>query len=48
MFIDNKYKKWYDAIITKAQSRTQVLLYSEIHHIIPYCMVLSLSGIKVW
>lgn len=35
MFIDNKYKKWYDAIITKAQSRTQVLLYSEIHHIIP-------------
>jgi len=35
MFIDNKYKKWYDAIITKAQSRSQVLSYSEIHHILP-------------
>ena len=30
----NKYKKWYDAIIKKAQNR-KLDSYSELHHIIP-------------
>ena len=40
MFIQNKYKKWYDAIIKKAQSRSSTSTYSENHHILPR----SLSG----
>jgi len=40
MFIQNKYKKWYDAIIKKAQSRSLTSTYSENHHILPR----SLSG----
>ena len=35
MFIQNKYKKWYDAIIKKAQSRLSTFTYSENHHILP-------------
>lgn len=35
MFIQNKYKKWYDSIIEKANTRTIKLTYSENHHIIP-------------
>jgi hypothetical protein len=35
MFIQNKYKKWYDSIIAKASIRTTTLSYSENHHIIP-------------
>lgn len=35
MFINNKYKKWYDSIIKKAQQRKNLTGYSEKHHIIP-------------
>jgi hypothetical protein len=35
MFIQNKYKKWYDSIIAQATIRTTTLSYSEDHHIIP-------------
>lgn len=35
MFINNKYKKWYDSIIANAVSRTTTFSYSENHHIIP-------------
>lgn len=35
MFINNKYKKWYDSIIANAVTRTTTLSYSENHHIIP-------------
>jgi hypothetical protein len=35
MFIDNKYKKWYDSIIANAVIRSTTLSYSENHHIIP-------------
>jgi hypothetical protein len=35
MFIQNKYKKWYDLIIAAAIIRTTALSYSENHHIIP-------------
>jgi len=34
MFIYNKYKKWHDNIIAKAQNRT-LEGYKEMHHIIP-------------
>lgn len=35
MFIQNKYHKWYMAIIEIAKQRTDELDYSELHHIIP-------------
>jgi hypothetical protein len=35
MFINNKYKKWYDSIIANAVVRTTTFSYSENHHIIP-------------
>ena len=35
MFIKNKYKRWYDAIVSNAQLRSTPLSYSEKHHIIP-------------
>lgn len=35
MFIQNKYHKWYMAIIEVAKQRTDELDYSELHHIIP-------------
>lgn len=35
MFIQNKYYKWYMAIIETAKQRTDELDYSELHHIIP-------------
>jgi hypothetical protein len=35
IFINNKYKRWYDLIILKAQLRTDKLEYNENHHIIP-------------
>lgn len=39
LFIDNKYTKWYYAIITNAQQRsTSKDIYSELHHIIPKSM----------
>lgn len=34
MYLDNKYTKWYNSIITKANDRT-ILGYTEKHHIIP-------------
>lgn len=34
VFLDNKYRKWYDNIIENAQSNS-VMGYSERHHIIP-------------
>lgn len=35
MFIQNKYHKWYMAIIEIAKQRPDELDYSELHHIIP-------------
>lgn len=35
MFTDNKYKKWYDAIVENAKSQNRNLDYFENHHIIP-------------
>jgi len=37
MFINNKYKKWYDMIIDNAKNR-EIEGYKERHHIIPKCM----------
>lgn len=37
MFIDNKYKKWYDNIISTAKNR-DLDGYVERHHIIPRCL----------
>jgi hypothetical protein len=34
-FIDNKYTKWYNNIISNAKSRISYDTYVEIHHIIP-------------
>ena len=42
MLIENKYSRWYYALIKKAQSRTEVEGYTEKHHIIPHC----LGGVK--
>lgn len=45
MFVDSKYKRWYDAIVLKARNRAlrrndanKILGYCEQHHIIPKCM----------
>jgi hypothetical protein len=38
MLIENKYSRWYYALIKKAQSRTVVEGYTENHHIIPHCL----------
>jgi len=35
MFINNKYKRWYDNIIKNAKSQSRILDYYEKHHIIP-------------
>jgi len=35
LFIDNKYTKWYNSIISNAQSRTEITGYTEKHHIVP-------------
>lgn len=37
MFIDNKYKRWYDSIIKNAKTRT-LEGYKERHHVLPRCM----------
>lgn len=37
MFIENKYKKWYDLIIENAKTR-QLSCYVERHHILPKCL----------
>ena len=38
MFIENKYKKWYDIIVENAQGRVLAdNIYVEKHHIIPKC-----------
>lgn len=37
MFINNKYRRWYDAIIKNADSR-MLKTYKERHHILPKCM----------
>ena len=34
----NKYKKWYDEIVHRAQLRDQIAGYTERHHIVPKCM----------
>ena len=40
MFINNKYLKWYNSIIDKAQKRNwnKVDFYVEKHHIVPRCL----------
>jgi hypothetical protein len=38
IFIDNKYTKWYNNIISTAKSRISITGYTEIHHIIPRSM----------
>lgn len=36
MFLDNKYRKWYDSIISNAQARVNCESdYSEVHHRVP-------------
>lgn len=35
IFINNKYTKWYNNIISAAKSRTLIETYYEVHHIIP-------------
>jgi hypothetical protein len=35
MFIDNKYTKWYNSIIYKAQHTEKLNSYTERHHIVP-------------
>ena len=37
MFINNKYKSWYNSIIQKANNRT-ISTYKEKHHILPKCL----------
>ena len=37
MFINNKYKSWYNSIIQKAKNRT-ISTYKEKHHILPRCL----------
>ena len=37
MFINNKYKSWYDSIIQKAKVRN-LSGYKEKHHILPRCL----------
>ena len=37
MFINNKYKSWYNSIIQKANNRT-ISTYKEKHHILPRCL----------
>jgi hypothetical protein len=37
MFINNKYKSWYDSIIQKAKVRN-LFGYKERHHILPRCL----------
>lgn len=36
---DDKYKKWYDALMTKAQTREPLTGYKERHHIVPNCLI---------
>ena len=35
MYLKNKYTTWYNNIVTAAQSRTQIITYVEVHHIVP-------------
>lgn len=35
MFIDNKYTKWYQRLVTKAMTRLTVEGYFEKHHVVP-------------
>ena len=37
MFINNKYKKWYDSIVVRAKTR-KLECYIERHHILPRCL----------
>lgn len=36
---ENKYTKWYEALIEKAKQRETLLGYKERHHIVPNCFV---------
>jgi hypothetical protein len=36
-FVENKYSKWYESLIHKAQLRGPIQGYKETHHIIPRC-----------
>jgi hypothetical protein len=36
---ENKYKKWYELLILKAQTRGNIDGYKERHHIVPNCFV---------
>jgi hypothetical protein len=38
MYLDNKYTRWYNSIITAAQTRVNSIGYYEKHHIIPKSM----------
>lgn len=46
MFLENKYTKWYYAIVNRAQSRV-IKGYSEKHHIIPKSMGGSNSKVNI-
>ena len=38
IFIDNKYTKWYNNIISNARTRNSIDGYVERHHVIPKCL----------
>jgi len=38
MFNETKYTRWYHSIVEKARSRSDVIGYVEMHHVIPRCM----------
>lgn len=38
MFLDNKYRRWHDAIIERARRRGPVGEYTERHHVVPKSM----------
>jgi len=44
---ENKYSKWYDALITKARSRDLLEGYVESHHVIPNCIVKNNDVVKL-
>ena len=50
IFLENKYRKWYDSIICAALSRTICTEYTERHHIVPKCLfaVRSKKGSVGW
>ena len=37
-FLDNKYRRWHDAIVERARTRERLEGYVERHHVIPRCL----------